>query len=99
MYVRAVSKAFGGDIGYAILVKIYGKPEGEEEAVQAGSVHRLRELPDKRQPGPRTHQHQLCGAPQSQRPHDDPPIPRGTPQNRPVGVTSKPASRARLGQL
>jgi IS1 family transposase len=31
MYVRAVSKAFGGDIDYAMLVKVYGKPEGEEK--------------------------------------------------------------------
>jgi hypothetical protein len=31
MYVRAVRKAFGGDIGYAMLVKLYGQPEGEEK--------------------------------------------------------------------
>jgi IS1 family transposase len=31
MYVKAVDKAFGGDVDYAMLVKIYGKPEGEEK--------------------------------------------------------------------
>jgi IS1 family transposase len=31
VYVKAVDKAFGGDVDYAMLVKIYGKPEGEEK--------------------------------------------------------------------
>jgi IS1 family transposase len=31
MYVKAVDRAFGGDVDYAMLVKIYGKPEGEEK--------------------------------------------------------------------
>ena len=31
LYVNAVDKAFGGDEDYAMLVKIYGKPEGEEK--------------------------------------------------------------------
>ena len=31
MYVKAVDKAFGGAVDYAMLVKIYGKPEGEEK--------------------------------------------------------------------
>ena len=31
MYVKAVSNAFGDNIDYAMLVKIYGKPEGEEK--------------------------------------------------------------------
>ena len=31
LYVKAVDRAFGGDVDYAMLVKIYGKPEGEEK--------------------------------------------------------------------
>src|ERR1035438_9768858 len=31
LYVEAVDRAFGNDVEYAMLVKIYGKPEGEEK--------------------------------------------------------------------
>src|ERR1022692_3951982 len=31
LYVKAVDLAFGNDVDYAMLVKIYGKPEGEEK--------------------------------------------------------------------
>jgi hypothetical protein len=31
MYIKAVDKAFGGDIDYAMLVKIYGIAEGAEK--------------------------------------------------------------------
>src|ERR1022692_3951747 len=31
LYVKAVDRAFGSDVDYAMLVKIYGKPEGEEK--------------------------------------------------------------------
>src|ERR1039457_5645500 len=31
LYVKAVDRAFGNDVDYAMLVKIYGKPEGEEK--------------------------------------------------------------------
>ena len=31
LYVKAVDKAFGSDVDYAMLVKVYGKPEGEEK--------------------------------------------------------------------
>ena len=31
LYIKAVDKAFGGDVDYAMLVKVYGKLEGDEK--------------------------------------------------------------------
>jgi IS1 family transposase len=31
LYIKAVDKAFAGNIDYAMLVKVYGKPEGDEK--------------------------------------------------------------------
>ncbi len=51
LYVTAVERAFGCDIDYAMLVKIYGQPEGEEKryspAVCIGAeVHAITGNPD-----------------------------------------------------
>jgi len=31
MYVKAIDKAFAGDVDYAMLIKVYGKAEGDEK--------------------------------------------------------------------
>jgi len=51
LYIKAVDKAFGSDIDYAMLVKVYGKPEGDEKryspAVCIGcESHRITGNPD-----------------------------------------------------
>ena len=39
-YLEAVEDAFGADVDYALLVKLYGDSAGGREALQPGRVHR-----------------------------------------------------------
>ena len=49
-YLEAVENAFGADIDYAKLQKIYGAPMDERAALQSGQVHWLRHESCERQP-------------------------------------------------
>ena len=40
LYLNAVEKAFGGDVDYAMLVKIYGEAPKEEKRLQPGRLLR-----------------------------------------------------------
>ena len=62
VYLNAVESAFGGDIDYAMLVKIYGPDPGRREEIQPPSVHRSTEVGYLWKAGQRLHFHQLCRA-------------------------------------
>ena len=58
-YLKAVEAAFGDDIDYAMLVKIYGADPQAENALQPRRVHRREEEDDDRQSRSEAHQHVL----------------------------------------
>ena len=67
-YLDAVEGAFGADIDYAMLVKIYGaSSESREGPLQPCRVHRRAEAPGRRQSRPEARQHVLQRA---REPHD-----------------------------
>ena len=49
-YLEAVEGAFGGDIDYAMLIKLYGKTAGGQRPLQPRRVHRDRKEDDRRPP-------------------------------------------------
>ena len=52
-YLEAVEGAFGGDVDYAMLVKIYGATSGKRQGpLQPGRMHRRAQGTDRRQPRP-----------------------------------------------
>ena len=65
-YLQAVEEAFGADIDYAMLVKLYGEPAGARRrcraALQPVRVRRDAQGQDHRQPRPEAYQHELHGA-------------------------------------
>ena len=51
-YLEAVEGAFGADVDYAQLVKLYGRtPEGSQRPLQPGRMHRRSQRADRGQPG------------------------------------------------
>ncbi len=69
-YLDAVEKAFGADVDYAMLVKIYGKGDPErtsEGALQPVRVHRNPHPGHRGEAGRKARQHVVCGASE---PHD-----------------------------
>ena len=44
-YLEAVEGAFGGDVDYAMLVKLYGDVRKRDRSLQPGRVHRRAEEP------------------------------------------------------
>jgi hypothetical protein len=52
LYLEAVDYAFSGMVDYAMLVKIYGKSEGDDKRYSPGNVYRLPEPYNHRQPRP-----------------------------------------------
>ena len=68
-YLEAIEGAFGGDIDYAMLVKVYGAaPEGQRRYSPA-DLHRRAQASRRRQSRPQAFQHVVCRAPKSQDPH------------------------------
>ena len=63
-YVEAVEGAFGMEVDYAMLIKLYGNACAAGHALQPRRVHRNGNGRN-RKPGPETYQHVLCGAPES----------------------------------
>ena len=65
-YLEAVEGAFGADIDYAMLVKVYGAaPEGEKRYSPAECLGAVK-ASDRRQPRSQARQHVLRGTQQSQ---------------------------------
>ena len=60
----SVEAAFGADIDYAMLVKLYGPRSGERAALQPGAVHRRDPDGHHRPARPGAHHHVLRGAPE-----------------------------------
>ena len=55
-YLEAVEGAFGADIDYAMLVKMYGAVAGKRQGpIQPGRVHRRGQASDRRQSRPEAH--------------------------------------------
>jgi hypothetical protein len=63
-YLEAVEGAFGADVDYAQLVKMYGATIWPCRSLQPGGVHRLEENPPRGQFGYRPRFDQLRGAPE-----------------------------------
>lgn len=63
-YLEAVEGAFGGDVDYAVLHKIYGSSPESMKGKYSPAVHRNAKAPYRRRPGFEACQHVLCGAQQ-----------------------------------
>ena len=63
-YLDAVEDAFGLDMDYAQLQKIYGAADGRRDGATLRPVHRLRHESCERQSRPQARKHVVCGAPE-----------------------------------
>ena len=64
-YLEAVEGAFGGDVDYAQLVKLYGNaPDGPTRRYSPAECIGARKVPVERQSRPQARQHVLCRAPE-----------------------------------
>ncbi len=73
LYLEAVDNAFTGYIDYSMLVKIYGiDPQGESVTARRNALGARQSAYGAARSRP--HQHFVCGAPESQRAHDEPPL-------------------------
>jgi len=71
VYLEAVEGAFGCDVDYAMLVKVFGKDQREDERRYSPGVCLGCTSPDRfRRPGPGAYQHQLCRAAQLDGSHE-----------------------------
>ena len=71
-YLEAIEGAFGADIDYAMLVKVYGAaPEGQRRYSPAICT-RGAQASRRGQPRPKTCEHVVCGAPEFKYPHGKP---------------------------
>ena len=65
-YLEAVEGAFGADIDYAMLVKVYGASSESEKALQPGRVHRRGQASGRRRSRSEARQHIICRAAKSE---------------------------------
>ena len=66
-YISAIEDAFGADVDYSQLIKLYGSESESEKRYSPCGVYRYHPEAGHRPSGPEAHQHVLRGAPE---PHD-----------------------------
>ena len=62
-YLEAIEAAFGADVDYAMLIKIFGDP-GVTWLLQPGSTRRVKEGNGSKGTQTQAHQHVLCRTPE-----------------------------------
>jgi hypothetical protein len=66
-YIEAVEDAFGMDVDYALLIKLYGSPAQPDTRYSPGVCIGTESCVVMGKPGPQARFHVVCGAPE---PHD-----------------------------